>query len=224
MSAGNLSFLQGRVLRLLCGFAPSWTLTGGAALVGFYTRHRTTRDIDLFLRGANSLGEARQVVVDGLRFSGLTVDAIQTAPAFARLRVSDGKETVVLDLVADPVPPVEPPVQVEWEGTHVQIDTPHEIFVDKLCALLGRAELRDLQDIQVLLEAGHDLMRGLTDAPSRDGGFSPLTLAWVLRGLPVKDLGHAIGWPVDQVEKTQRFRDGLVNRILDLIGEETTPP
>jgi len=34
------------VLVILSGMQPIWTLTGGAALVGFYTKHRVTRDLE----------------------------------------------------------------------------------------------------------------------------------------------------------------------------------
>ena len=45
--SGRLSALQGRILRTLAGaLAGRWVLTGGAALGGFYTAHRTTRDLD----------------------------------------------------------------------------------------------------------------------------------------------------------------------------------
>ena len=40
-----LSAQQARVLRVLAGLRPRWTLTGGGALVGAYTKHRETRDL-----------------------------------------------------------------------------------------------------------------------------------------------------------------------------------
>ena len=46
MPIGKLSSLQERVLRLLADIEPPWTLTGGAALAGFHTHHRATRDLD----------------------------------------------------------------------------------------------------------------------------------------------------------------------------------
>jgi hypothetical protein len=45
---GRLSPLQERILVVLAGLEPPWTLTGGGALVGFHTKHRETRDLDLF--------------------------------------------------------------------------------------------------------------------------------------------------------------------------------
>ncbi len=56
MPLGRLSALQERVLILLAEIAPPWTLTGGAALAGFHTMHRETRDLDLFFRGHATSG------------------------------------------------------------------------------------------------------------------------------------------------------------------------
>jgi hypothetical protein len=41
-----LSPLQARLLVVLADFSPAWTLSRGAALAGFPTRHRETRDLD----------------------------------------------------------------------------------------------------------------------------------------------------------------------------------
>ena len=43
-----LSELQARVLVALAGIDPPWTLTGGAALVGFHLGHHTTQNLNLF--------------------------------------------------------------------------------------------------------------------------------------------------------------------------------
>ena len=48
MPPSKLSPLQEQVLIVLSGLQPAWTLTGGAALAGFHTKHRETRDLDLF--------------------------------------------------------------------------------------------------------------------------------------------------------------------------------
>ena len=51
MASVALSPLQVRILEALADLDPPWTLTGGGALVGFHLKHRTTRDLDLFLHG-----------------------------------------------------------------------------------------------------------------------------------------------------------------------------
>jgi hypothetical protein len=210
----SLTALQERVLAILAGLEPPWTLTGGAALAGVYLGHRTTRDLDLFWHGQSELGGVEREVERGLRSAGLAVDVQQSAPAFSRLRVAGAGETVVVDLIAEPVPNVDGVLKVTREGVTIQVDSRHEILVNKLCALLHHSELRDLVDVQALLVAGGDLGRALQDAPRKDGGFSPLMLAWVLRGLRVLEIGAAAGMDAGASAQLDRFRAELVERLL----------
>lgn len=140
---------------------------------------------------------------------GLEVSILRSGSTFTQLRVSDGTAVCMVDLVAEPVPSLEPPLQIPLGETVIAVDTAHEILVNKLCALLGRSELRDLEDVRVLLESGGDLERALADAPLKDGGFSPLTLAWVLRGFQPRVLAPAIGMNEEAAEQLERFKDNL---------------
>lgn len=168
-SGGSLTPLQVRLIAILADVSPSWILTGGAALVGVHSAHRSTRDLDLRWPGHVDVRRASQEVE-----------------------------------------------VVEIGRSSVLVDGRHEILTSKLCALLGRTELRDLEDVHALLLAGGELERALADAPRKDGGFSPLTLAWVLRGMPVGRLAGAAGWSRDAAEAIERFRDKLVDRLLEL--------
>ena len=220
MSLGRLSHLQTRVLRLLADVRPRWTLTGGGALAGVHTQHRETRDLDLFWRSGEQLGDLPRKVVSLLKFDGLAVDTIQSAPAFLRLHVSAGGDTVILDLVADPVAVVEHPVEFVVEGATILVDTRHEILVSKLCTLLERSELRDLQDVRILLETGGELDRALRESPLKDAGFSPLTLAWLLRQFPLSALALASGLSAEETASVGTFRDELVQRITAIASPE----
>jgi hypothetical protein len=97
----------------------------------------------------------------------------------------------------------------------ILVDAPHEILVAKLTALLGRSELRDLEDVRALLAAGGDLPRALADAPRKDGGFSAPTLARVLEQFPVEALGRALGRDPADLAQLAQFRDELVEALLD---------
>ncbi len=112
----------------------------------------------------------------------MSVERLQTSPTFVRLLVKDEQATIELDLVADPTTPIEPPTETR---PGIFVDTVRELLAQKLCELLSRTELRDLEDVGALLEAGGDLPRGLSDAAAKDGGFSPPTLAWLLQSFPV---------------------------------------
>ena len=108
---------------------------------------------------------------------------------------------------------VEPPKLFDI-GEAIHVDTPHEILVNKLCALLGRAELRDLIDLQQLLARGGNLEQALRDAPRKDGGFSPLTLAWVLKNTDPAPLARAMGWGEAQIEGLSNFHAWLIDRLI----------
>lgn len=214
MSGDKLSPLQWRILRILARVDPPFVLTGGAALAAVYLKMRPTRDLDLFWHDRAQLGDLPRIVHDLLRAEHLAVDAIQGAVTFHRLRVSDGTDTCVVDLVADQVPTVEAPVAVSLGLGRILVDGRQEILANKLCALLGRCELRDLQDVKALVECGADLDRALRDAPQKDGGFSALTLAWVLQGFPAKTLAGTLGLSEDDADELDRFRRALIERLL----------
>jgi len=214
MSIGKLSPLQHRILLQLAGIEPPWTLTGGAALAGFHTHHRETRDLDLFFRPQSSLGHAVARVREHLERDGLKVEVLRTSPTFSQLEVRDDSGVVVVDLVADPTPIAEPPRATPLGSTAILVDTPHQLLVNKLCALLSRSELRDLVDVRELLGCGGDLQRALEDCPRQDAGFSPLTFGWSMRGLRIDQLATKLGWSRQDIEALEQFRDELVDRVV----------
>jgi hypothetical protein len=181
--------------------------------VGFHLGHRTTRDLDLFWRKRAELGDLGGEALASLRANGLDAQMLRSAPAFAEARVSDCADVCIVDLVAEPFAPIEPPERVEVLATTIAIDSRHEILVNKLTTLLNRSELRDLVDVDALVAAGGDLERALADAPKKDGGFSPLTLAWVLKDLDVRPLARALGWSQAEIDRIESFHRSLLDRL-----------
>jgi predicted nucleotidyltransferase component of viral defense system len=216
----KLTELQEDILKALAEADLGWVLTGGGALAGMYLAHRPTRDLDLFWHGRRQLDHLPREVEERLRAAGLEVCTVQSGLTFCRLNVSRAAETCVVDLVADPVAPVETPEEVELEGRRIAVDSPREILANKLAALLGRCELRDLADVKALLESGLDLVQGLRDAARKDAGFSALTLAWVLRDIDPRAAAQSLGWTPDDADEIAEFRRQLVDRLIELGGPE----
>lgn len=214
MAIGKLTLLQEDALIALAGLRPAWTLTGGGALVGFHTKHRETRDLDLFFRGQQALGTLPSDAVQALQAGGLVAAPLRTSAMFAQLDVRRGQDAVVIDLVADPTPVAEPPRPTALGTASILVETPYQLLVNKLCALLSRSELRDLVDVRALVDAGGDLLRALTDCPNQDAGFSPLTFGWTVRGLPIARLGASLGWTPVEIGALESFRDDLVDRVV----------
>ncbi len=157
----------------------------------------------------------RREVLARLEADGLTVEALRTTESFCSLLVRDLRESVVVDLVAEPVPTIERPVTERIDGVEIAVDSKHEILVNKLCALLHRSEVRDLLDIAALVAAGGDLERAMLDAPRKDGGFSALTLGWSLSNWKVADAARAAGMAerIDELE-------GCLQRLLRVAAGE----
>ena len=121
---------------------------------------------------------------DTARELGATLEEIRTAPEFRRVLLSRGNESVVVDLV------VEHAEQVSREKpAHgvVRVDPAEEIFANKLCALLGRSEIRDLVDARALEGLGLSLEQALAAGRRKDGGLTPAQLAWVLSQITIGD-------------------------------------
>lgn len=210
--------LQKDVLEILAEMEPSWTLTGGAALVGFHLHHRTTKDLDLFWYGQQILGELPQQVHQRLKNNDLEVSSLQSGRSFHRLHVTRSQEVLVIDLVAEPVPSIEAPQVFSLGKAKIYVDSQYEIIVNKLCTLLSRSELRDLMDLQLLLHQNPniELTKVLHDASKKDAGFSAIVLAWVLQDFPIKTLAITIGWSDEQIELAIQFRNWLVQNLLIL--------
>jgi len=115
--------------------------------------------------------------------SDAELESLRTAPHFRRFLVRRREEGGVVDLVYDPVPQSGLKQTVE----QIRVDGPDEIMANKLCALLTRAELRDLVDVRALEQSGCDLEEALAAAMSKDAGLTPAQLAWVLSGITIGD-------------------------------------
>lgn len=173
----SLSRLQQDLLREFFARERRFVLTGGGALLGYHLHHRTSDDLDLFGKPPARVEDARRALEAAAASLAATVESLRTHPDFVRLLVRRGEESAVVDLVIDRVPDVDEPSE-QRDG--VRVHSLREIAANKVCALIGRGEVRDLIDLRAILARGIDLRSALADAERKDGGVSPATLAWIL--------------------------------------------
>jgi hypothetical protein len=181
-SSPGLSRLQQDLLRAFFAHERRFVLTGGGALVGYHLRHRTSDDVDLFAKPPVDLEDGFRALLAASASIGATVEVLRSFPEFRRALVRQGTESVVVDLVIDRAPDVDPAVE---GGDGVRLHSLREIAANKICALLGRSEVRDLVDLRAILATGLALGPMLADAERKDGGVSPATLAWLLDGMRI---------------------------------------
>lgn len=215
----RLTPLQLEVLHAFCARAPRFFLTGGAALAGFHLGHRDTKDLDLFTT-TDSLEDGERALRQVASEIGAGVEAVQTAPDFRRRVVRRGTDLVVVDLVRDRAPQLVDPKPV-WDG--IPVDPPEEILANKLSALLGRAEIRDLVDVRALELSGLSLTDALAAGARKDGSLTPGQLAWVLSQIAIGDDAEPPGGV--SVADLRTYLANTVDRLarLALPDLDTTP-
>lgn len=181
MPRGRLTALQEAVLERFFARTQEFFLTGGAVLCGWETQHRTTDDLDLFTISDEAMHTIDATVRGVADETSSVCRALTTAPDFKRYELRRGPEWLVLDLVRDRAPQLRD----KRLRDGVLMDSTEEIFVNKICALVGRSEVRDLVDLQALEEKGYRVEDYLDLAQRKDGGATAATIAWLLSTLPV---------------------------------------
>jgi hypothetical protein len=179
----RLGPLQQKFLQTFFSKEKRFFLSGGAALAGYYLGHRETQDLDLFTL-MDVMKEGASAVAEAASEMGASLESIQTSPDFRRYILTHGAEAIVVDLIRERVAQIvadKPVIGI------IAVDPPEEILANKLCALLGRAEIRDLVDIQALEAAGYSLESALPAAALKDAGLTPGQLSWVLSQITLGD-------------------------------------
>lgn len=207
MPRHSLTDLQRDVLRAFFAREDRFYLTGGGALVGFHLGHRQTDDLDFFTLD-DLLAEGLRALESACHDIGATLERMDEQPYIKRLRVRRGDESLKVDIVREVVEQWFPRKPV-IDG--VRVDPPAEILANKLCALLNRAEVRDLVDLMLLEQRGYRVEDALPAAMRKDGGLSVEVLAWVLQEFPrlsAADLPEDIA-----VADLEAYRRALIDRL-----------
>lgn len=209
-SASRLTALQRAVLAEFFARERGFFLTGGGALVGYHLHHRETLDLDLFTTEATAYERSAFVLADVARALGATLVIRQEAPGFRRIVLERANDGVVVDTVLDAIAQIEPD-KLDVDG--VRVDPVREILANKLCAVIGRAEERDLVDLWTLEQRGVSIESGLDDALTKDGGCTPANLAWLLGQVTISNDARLAGsvspselrrWLADSVARLRR--------------------
>lgn len=181
-------------------------LSGGGAL-GLVLGHRRSLDLDLFTRDEGSFRAALASLPVIAGAVGARVEILTDAPAFRRVLLTNRQgETVRVDLVLDTTERIGPP-PADRDG--LPLDPPEEILVNKLCAILGRSEPRDLVDLFYLEKAGHHVLDAVPAARRKDPGLTPAQLGWAISQVPLDRLPDGLLVAVS-LDELRAFRARLL--------------
>jgi len=214
-----LTPLQKDVLVAFFSSVRGFFLTGGAALAGFWLRHRATSDLDLFTLEDSAFERGPYALREVAARLGATLEVRVDAAGFKRFTLTRADEALVVDLVRERVMQLHPEKKA-FDG--ILVDPPDEILANKLTALVGRQEERDLVDVLFLeRRAALRVEDLLSTALAKDGGCTPATLAWLLDELRIPD-GTPLPAGVTAAELREYVSD-LVIRMRRIAHPGTKP-
>jgi hypothetical protein len=114
-----------------------------------------------------------------------------------------------VDLVLDTTERIAGP-PVESQG--LRVDPPREILINKICAILGRSEPRDLVDLFFLDRAGLRVLDALADGRRKHAGLTSAMLGWAINQVPLDRLPDGLLVPV-ALEELRAFRTRLADAL-----------
>jgi hypothetical protein len=194
------------------GASPSVRLVGGSGLA-LLLGHRRSDDLDLFCGLREDIEPIVRVIEDAAKDAGDTPTRVRTGPSFARLEIGSGAETLRVDVASDASRRL---VHADTLVGPIRVESLRDQRANKLVALLGRSELRDLVDLYFIERAGLSALDGFEDALEKDGGMDPAWFAWAVSQITLGPLRGMIA-ALDG-DDLRRFRDELQSGALERAG------
>ena len=203
-----------RLARIALDAAGSYgfALAGGYAVQVHGFLNRVSSDVDLFAAaGAEfDFAYAVDVVIAAYQHEGIQVDTEVRSASFVRLSVASGREGAKVELGVDwrKNEPIRMAV-----GPVLHVD---DAVANKVCALFGRAEVRDYVDVDAILASGRYTEEQLLDlAADYDPGFDRLWFAEALAAIDrlPDSLFRPYGLNPDNVSALRDRMNGWAHRI-----------
>ena len=160
-------------------------LTGGSALGLFYLEHRFSYDLDLFSKERVDWMEVDGIMRLCSQEVGASIQLLRDAPTFRRYCLETKECKEIVDIVVDLSPQVDP--EKQWID-NIQVDTLHEIMLNKITTLISRCEVKDIVDLYFLEKEGFVVEDCFEDAQLKDGGLDPSMISLILDSLRITEL------------------------------------
>ena len=134
----QLYILQDKVLKIIFAEETPFYLTGGMALHRFYCNERYSDDLDLFMQGQPYFYDETKAIIYNLQ-KNFTVETVVSTKDFLRIKIDNLKVDFVNDRVYR--------YGISNIKNGIPIDNVYNILANKLTAVLGRDEEKDVFDI-----------------------------------------------------------------------------
>ena len=172
----QLYALQDKVLKVIFTEETPFYLTGGTALHRFYCERRYSDDLDLFMQGQPYFYDEAKALIYNLQ-KDFTVETLVNAKDFLRIKIDNLK----IDFVNDRV--------YRYGKSNIKdriaVDNVYNILANKLTAVLGRDEEKDVFDIVSICLMYDFNWADILDAAHEKEGFDDYVLIERLRSFPL---------------------------------------
>ena len=203
--------LQDRVLKIIRQADTNFYLTGGTAASRGYLHHRYSDDLDFFVNDDSHFELWVSRIIQALN-NTWAITVLMKEERFARIHLEDGDIRLKIEMINDVPARVGKIIDHPILG---RVDSAENILANKITALFGRDEPKDLVDIWgfCFLE-NISLQEAITNAQSKAAGIFPADLARILCSVKESDW-QAIRWinkpPIEKfISQLNELGEGLI--------------
>jgi len=180
-------------------------LTGGTALSAYYLYHRYSEDLDLFTDKDDIFQRVDQPIVDVCRRLDIECATVRSTTFFKHFQIGSADAPVTLHFSKDYSPHVKPPITKD----EIIIDSIEDITANKICAALGRTEIKDLIDLYFLDKEGFTIADNFKNAQQKDGGLYWESLAYCLSQFKISKIPPFMIKPLTVEELNQYIESNI---------------
>ncbi|MDZ7292671.1 MAG: nucleotidyl transferase AbiEii/AbiGii toxin family protein [candidate division KSB1 bacterium] len=210
-----LTPLQNSFLTEFFHLTQDFYLTGGTALSAFYLQHRYSIDLDLFTHDDYAFQRADDLTNQASTKLNVDCKPVRITSYFKHFRVGPKENPVTIHFSKDYAAHIKPPNQFE----EILIDSIEDITVNKICAALGRTEIKDLIDLYFLDKAGYSIPNYFDIAQQKDGGLAYETLAYTLSQFKISEIPPFMIKPLT-VEELKQYQETTIEWLI----RKSAPP
>ena len=202
----KLYILQDRVLDKVFAVEDEFYLTGGTALSRFYQAKRYSDDLDFFTNSSTRFNFAIKNILTELS-KEFTIENELDSRDFIRIKING---ILQVDFVNDRVPRYKEPKVLE---NGYKIDTIENILSNKITAVIGRDNPKDIFDIYLISRYYSISWSEILNSAQEKSVFSIDDLIIRLKSFPYRLLES-----INLIEKEflNSFQDDFINLIKDI--------
>ncbi len=176
----NIYALQDKVLAVIFSTETTFYLTGGTCLNRFYHNRRYSDDLDLFTNENALFRDDLRVLLDTLTSASLPYAIQVDTRDFVRLFI---EERLQLDLVNDRVYRYGKSIR---SPLGIVLDNELNICANKLCAIIGRDDPKDMFDLYTIFKKGKIDWKTVITAAAKKCVLDPEVLEYRLSSFPLE--------------------------------------